>query len=41
MHHLLGFTIDEPTWRNRFEEYLLGIGRSREASLVASMNSQQ
>ncbi len=20
MHHLLGFTIDEPTWRNRFEE---------------------
>jgi hypothetical protein len=41
MHRLLGFTIDEPTWRNRFAEYLLGIGRSREASLVASMNSQQ
>ena len=41
MYRLLGFTIDEPTWRNRFQQYLLDIGRSREASLVASMTSQQ
>lgn len=40
MYRLLGFTIDEPTWRSRFEQYLLSIGRAREASLVASMSSQ-
>jgi hypothetical protein len=41
MHRLLGFTIDEPTWRVRFERFLIGIGRTREAALVASMGSVQ
>jgi hypothetical protein len=41
MYRLLGFTIDEPTWRNRFEQFLLSLGRTREAKLVASMGSQQ
>jgi 4-amino-4-deoxy-L-arabinose transferase-like glycosyltransferase len=35
MHDLLGITISEPVWRERFEMYLRSIGRWREAQLVA------
>ena len=38
---VLGFAIDEPTWRNRFEQFLVSIGRVPEANLVASLGSQQ
>jgi hypothetical protein len=41
MHRLLGFTIDEQTWRERFAAYLLYIGKSSEARLVVSLGSQQ
>lgn len=41
MHDLLGFTIDEATWRNRFEQYLISLGRIAEANLVASIGSQR
>jgi hypothetical protein len=34
MHDLLGVTISEPVWRERFEMYLLNIGKSKEAQLV-------
>ena len=37
MHHLLGFTIDEATWRMRFAAYLRSFGRWREADLVTSI----
>jgi hypothetical protein len=39
MHRLLQFTIDEPTWRHRFERYLISIHRTPEARLVASLGS--
>ena len=35
MHDLLGVTISEPVWRERFEMYLRSIGRWKEAQLVA------
>lgn len=35
MHDLLGITISEPVWRERFEMYLRSIGRWEEAHLVA------
>jgi hypothetical protein len=37
MHRLLGFTIDEATWRLRFAAYLRSFGRRREADLVTSI----
>lgn len=40
MHRLLGFAIDEPTWRDFFEQFLVSIGRLPEARLVASMAPQ-
>ena len=34
MHDLLGVTISEPVWRERFEMFLLNLGRPKEAQLV-------
>ena len=41
MHNLLGFTIDEPIWRRRFEGYLISIGRAPEARLFASVRPER
>jgi len=40
MHALLGFNIDEASWRTRFEQFLISIGRVTEANLVASIGPQ-
>jgi hypothetical protein len=40
MHDLLGVTISEPVWRERFAMYLRSIGRWREAQLVAESSSR-
>ncbi len=35
MHDLLGITLSEPEWRERFEMYLRSMGKWQEAELVA------
>jgi len=37
MHHLLGFRVDEATWRTRFENYLRSFGKASEADLVETI----
>jgi len=41
MHRLLGFSLDERTWRSRFVAYLRSLGRRREAQLVSGVSSTE
>lgn len=41
MYRLLGFTIDEEVWRERFEAYLRSLGRWREAGLVSELRARK